>query len=244
MSWHIDRSLCGDGIFRTPVSGDGLVLGKEVNSGLTVEVKITEEGALVTGEGEHWERDRNRDVDTDLTGLDFLLELVASSTGVGEDGGAVTIFVSVDQGDGIVKVLLFKNNQDWTKDLLIVASHAGLNAGDDGWTDKVTVRVTVSSEVTAIKSNGGTLLFSRIDDVVDTLLGLWGDDWTDVGALFKTARNLELLGTFTISWTQLLVSPTVTKAERAMHRWPAAPKAAPTMALSEAFLLASGRRIA
>jgi hypothetical protein len=54
------------------------------------------------------------------------------------------------------------------------------------------------------------------------------------------ALTFRVLALATRSGTQLRASPTSTSVEAAMQRWPAAPKAAPTIALRVCSLLASG----
>ena len=115
-----------------------LELCVEVNAGLAVEVVAgADVGGLVTGEGEHGEWDWDGDVDADLAGLDLVGEATGGGAVGGETGGTVTPGVGVDQVNRLVKGLYLHSYQDGAKDLLLVASHVGLGASDDSWTDKV-----------------------------------------------------------------------------------------------------------
>ena len=113
-----------------------------MNAGLAVEVVAgADVGGLITGEGEHGEWDRDGDVDADLAGLDLVGEATGGGAIGGETGGTVTPGVGVDQVNRLVKGLHFHSDQNGAEDFLLVASHVGLGASDDGRTDKVAVFV-------------------------------------------------------------------------------------------------------
>lgn len=90
---------------------------------------------LVSGKGEHRERHGDGDVDTNLAGFNVLLETGGSGAGAGEDGGAVAVFILVDQVDGVVQSVDGETDQDGAEDLLLVACHLGSDVGDDGGAD-------------------------------------------------------------------------------------------------------------
>lgn len=66
--------------FVLPSGGDGFHLGEEFLSSLSVEVKVSAEGSLSSGEGEHGEGDWDWEVDSDLGGLNLVLEFTGSTT--------------------------------------------------------------------------------------------------------------------------------------------------------------------
>jgi hypothetical protein len=67
---------CGHGLGSRfhflPARSDGLPLGVEVNSSLTVEVGSSPHRGFVSCEGEHGKWDWDREVNTDLTGFDLV----------------------------------------------------------------------------------------------------------------------------------------------------------------------------
>lgn len=73
---------------------------------------------LVSTPGEHGKRDGDGHVDTNLSNVDISLELARSGSGLGEDGGSVTIPVLVDNLDGFVESVSLDHNKCWTEDLL------------------------------------------------------------------------------------------------------------------------------
>lgn len=87
----------------TPERGDGLELRVELDATFTVKVQVTQDGTLVAGKREHRGRYRDWYVDPDLSCFHFERELTRGRTRVGEKGGAVTVPVGVDGGDGVVK---------------------------------------------------------------------------------------------------------------------------------------------
>jgi len=70
---------------------------------LAVRAEVAEFRTARTGEAEERHRHWNRDVDTDLTDVDFRLEFTRSRAALGEQAGAVAERVGVDQRDGLVK---------------------------------------------------------------------------------------------------------------------------------------------
>lgn len=97
-------SLGANSILSTPQAGHGLLLGIELETRLAVESvgAAASNALLVSGEGEHGEWHGDRDIDTDLTGFNVLLEAGGGWAGAGEDGGSVAVLVLVDEVDGIV----------------------------------------------------------------------------------------------------------------------------------------------
>lgn len=57
----------------------------------------------------------------------------------------------------------------------------------------VTIRVFLGLVPTSIKEDGGTLLLSSGDDILNPLLALGGDNGTQIGTLFESTINVESL---------------------------------------------------
>jgi len=134
---HDDIRLSADSIVRLPEASDSLLLGVELHTGLAVESvgSATSDGLLVAGEREHGEGDRDGNVDSNLAGLDLLLEAGRRCAGACEDGGAVAVFVGVDEGDGVVEGGDVEADEDRAEDFLFVAGHLGGYVCDDGGAD-------------------------------------------------------------------------------------------------------------
>lgn len=188
-------SLLGHGVAALPQRGNSLQLSVEVDSRAAVESAGTTTGnrLLVTGEGEHGQRDGDGHIDSNLSGLNVATEGLGRGTRLGEDGDSVTVFVLVNQLNGIVNGLDVQANQDGTEDLLGVAGHVGGDVGDDGGANKVAVGVLLVLVVTAVEENGSALLLSGVNDAQDALLALGGDDRSKIGTLLKATTDLELL---------------------------------------------------
>ena len=135
VSGHDDASLRLDSVLRSPEARHGLLLGIKVQTGLTIEGVGTTTGntLLITGEGEHGQWHWDGHIDTNLTGLEILLESGRSGARSSEDGGTIAILVGVDQVDGVVKSLHLQTDEYRTEDLFLVASHVWLDTCDDSW---------------------------------------------------------------------------------------------------------------
>eukprot|EP01084_Bolivina_argentea_P175387 303733_1 len=190
---HVDGGTTV-GELGVPVGGDRLGLGVEVHTLLAVEVDVTTDGATAAGEAEEGQRHGDGHVDADLTAVHLVLELAGRSTGGSEDGGAVTVGVGVDHGDGIIQVLRPGNAQGRGEDLLLVAVHVGLHVVNDGGAEPVALGVALDGLVGAVQDQGGTLGLGTLDDGTGTLLGGLGDHGTEVLVVLAGAA-LQLLGT-------------------------------------------------
>lgn len=137
MGGHRDLFLGGDGVLGLPQTGDGLPLGVEAQTVLAVEVAHagTGDGFLVAGEAEHGQGHWDGDVDTNLAGLELLLEQRRRGSAAGEDGRAVAVRVAVDQIQCFLRRLHVQAHQHRSEDLFCVALHVGLDVGNDGGTD-------------------------------------------------------------------------------------------------------------
>lgn len=134
---HNNIRLRANSILRLPEASHSLLLSVELHTRLAVESvgSATSDGLLVAGEREHGKGDGDGDVDSNLAGLDLLLEACRGCTGAREDGGAVAVFVCVDEGDGVVEGGDVEADEDGAEDLLLVAGHFGGDVCDDGGAD-------------------------------------------------------------------------------------------------------------
>ncbi|KAI6761764.1 hypothetical protein HG531_002317 [Fusarium graminearum] len=193
---HRDISLLSDGISALPQSRNSLELSVEVDTRLSVECvgTATGNGLLVTGEREHGQGDRDRNIDTNLTGLNVLAEDLSSGARPGEDSSTVTVLVLVDEVDSIFNGLGVEADKNGTKYFLLVAGHVRGNIGDDGRSNPVAVGVLAGLEATAVEKNSSALLLSGINELLNALLALRGNDRAEIGSLLETAVDIEVLG--------------------------------------------------
>jgi hypothetical protein len=124
---HVNLRLRTNRILALPEASHSLLLRIELHARLSIESIRTPAShrLLVAGEREHGQGDRDRDVDSDLSGFDFLLEAGGGRAGAGEDGGAVAVFVCVDEGDCVVERGDVEADEDGAEDLFFVAGHFG-----------------------------------------------------------------------------------------------------------------------
>lgn len=193
---HVDRGLLGDGVGSLPQGRNSLELGIEVNAGLAVKGAGAAAGdaLLVSGEGEHGQRDGDGDIDSDLTGLDVAAEGLGRGSGAGEDGDAVSVLIGVDEFDGIVNGVYVEADEDGTEDLLLVAGHVGSDVGDDGGADPVAIGVFIGLVAAAVEEDGGALLLGAGDEALDALAALGGDDGSQIGTLLEAAVDVKAAG--------------------------------------------------
>jgi len=182
----------GFSVLFLPAGSDGLPLGVELNGTLSVEVSGSPHGGLVSGEGEHGKGDGDGEVDTDLTGLNLVLELAGDMAVLGEDGGTVTPLVGVHEVDTFLEGVDTDDAHDGSEDLLVVGSHAGLAVIDDGGTDEVAVGVSLNLGVASVEKEL-SLLLTVGNEVLNLLEVLLVVDGADVGVLVAGADS-ETLG--------------------------------------------------
>ena len=134
---HINLRPRTNSILTLPKAGNSLLLRIKVQPGLAIESirAAARDTLLIAGETEHGQGDGDGDVDADLPGLDFFLELARCGARRGEDGGAVAVFVLVDQFDGFVQAVDVEADEDGAEDFFAVAAHGFRYVGDDCWAD-------------------------------------------------------------------------------------------------------------
>jgi len=142
-SGHSNVTLRANHILRLPQTRHGLPLRVKPQAILSIEVTCPSSSnrLLVSSEGEHRQRHRNRHVDTQLAGLHLLLEARRGRAGPRKDSCTVAVGVVVDQLDRFVNGLDVHTNDDGAEDLFRVAFHMGFHVCDDGGTDLEAVSI-------------------------------------------------------------------------------------------------------
>ena len=86
------------------------------------------EGAyLVSAPGEHRQRHRDRNVDSNLSNLDLDFELASCSTALSKDRSAIAVLVLVVDGESVVQGVCFDNDQNRSENLLTSKSKSGVS---------------------------------------------------------------------------------------------------------------------
>jgi len=201
---HGDFGLELSGILGSPELGDCLELSVEMHTGLAVEIVAgTDVRFLVSSEGEHWKRNWDWNVDSDLSSLNLMLELSGGSSVVGEDGGTVAPLVVVHKSDGFIESFGFDGAENGAEDFFLVSSHARLAAGDDSWADEVALFVARNGRVSAVEKKVAAFGDGLSDDTFDVFLRLWRNDRSDVTARFVARSAFEVLGHLEKVWDPL-----------------------------------------
>lgn len=170
VGWECDLSFLVGGIFRPPQGGHGLPLRVELHTGLAVEVLVATERSTGPGEGEHGEWYGDGNIDTDLSHVHFLGEFSCRGSGVGEDGGAVAVSVTVDQLRSFVHRVGVQNNENGSEDLFTVALHSFGDVRKDCWADEITVFVPRHGDATTINNTVGSLVDSALNESFNSFL--------------------------------------------------------------------------
>lgn len=132
-SWLLKLSS----ILSSPQRRNSLPLCIEPDTILSIEVKHSRSSntSLVTSEGEHGKGNGDRNVNSNLTRLDTLLEVSRARSGLGKDDCTITPFVAVDKINCTVDCIRIYAEQHRAEDLLLVASHFRFHPGDNSRTD-------------------------------------------------------------------------------------------------------------
>jgi hypothetical protein len=154
-----------------------LILSVEVDTTPSVERNITKSTSLVPTPREHGQRHRNRNVNSNLSHVDLPFEFPSSGTGLGEDGGSVTILVLVDNLEGLVESLGIEDDEDGPEDLFVVAFHCGVGF-DDGGPDEVSIRISFYCDLASIQNDLSAFWLGGANQSKDTRFGSGRDDGT------------------------------------------------------------------
>ena len=117
--WHLGRHYLVGFFLFLPSRSNGLPLSVESNSSLSVEVCGTPHACLISGEREHGQRNWERQVDSHLSGFDFMLELSGVTSRAGKDRDTISESVTVKNIDTFLKGINSNDGHDWSEDFLI-----------------------------------------------------------------------------------------------------------------------------
>ena len=180
------------------MSKPGLVLnprGKKEHSQLSVQTVSSQDTALVSGPTPVGKRYRDRSVDTNLSSLNLALKQPGRCARVCENGGSVSVPVSVHDIHGSFQRVGMENGEDGSKDFDIVALHALLGL-ENGRSDPVTIGVSIDLDTSTVENDFTTLFLARSNQGFNLLESSRGNDGSEVGSLFEPVADLERLGPF------------------------------------------------
>lgn len=136
-----------------PAGSHGLVLSPEVDCSLSVEVSSSQVRFLVSGEGEHRKRYRDRQINSDLTGFNFVLELTCHRAVLSEDRAPVSIRVVVDNLKRLSESVNTHDVHHGSEDLSVVGLLPGAVSVNDSRSDEVSVREAGDFGFSTVKEN-------------------------------------------------------------------------------------------
>lgn len=160
--------------FFLPPGSDGLPLSEELDSTLSVEVADSPETVFASSEREHGERNRDRQVDADLSALNLVLELSCSVAILGEDGSTVSVGVLIYKINSILESVNAHDNHNGSEDFSVVHFHAWLDVVDDSWTNEVSVGESINLHASSVKEDF-SLLVSAFNKLLNSHLRLFSD---------------------------------------------------------------------
>lgn len=154
---------------------DRLVAGVKVQSRLSVETNVSQNGSFVARPSEHWQGNGHGDIDSNLTGIDRFFKFACSGAVGCEDGRAVAVLVVVDQMDRLVERLDLDDDQRRPENLLVVSLHARSSL-DDRRTDKVAAGILRVLVIGSVEKNLTAVGCSRLGQGNDTLSSAGGNE--------------------------------------------------------------------
>jgi hypothetical protein len=158
------------------------------------------EAAARSGEREHGQWHGNGNINANLSNINFVDKFPRSRTIRRENGGAIAVWVFIDEVDGVVERLGRETHQHWSKNLLLVAFHRGRHVDENGGTNKVALVEAIDLDVAAVEHDFGAFINSRLHQVKDAFLRLRRDDWADIDAWFVSGSDLQLRCTLNQIW--------------------------------------------
>jgi len=179
-------------VISSPERGNGFEFSVKLEGLFTVKVLVTPETASSTSETEHWKWHRDWNVDADLTDIDFVCEFPGGGTVVSENSRSVSVRVLVDHIDSGIHVVSAHADEDWSEDLFFVAVHISGDSTQDGWSEKVSVRVFVNNHVSAVHDALSALGDTFSNDINGSVFGFWTDHWSEIGVGFVAGVAFEV----------------------------------------------------
>src|SRR5260221_8012474 len=89
----------------SPAGNDHFAFGVEAYHIAALWMQVAEERAFRAAEWEVGHRGRDANVDADVACLDTVTKLACCKSALCEDRGCITVFVSINQTDGLVQAL-------------------------------------------------------------------------------------------------------------------------------------------
>mmetsp|Transcript_7654 Transcript_7654/g.18333 ORF Transcript_7654/g.18333 Transcript_7654/m.18333 type:complete len:212 (+) Transcript_7654:255-890(+) len=177
----------------TPGRGHSLQLREEVDTGLPVEVQVSQDRLLVPREGEHRQRNRDRDVDANLSRFNLVGEFPGSRPATREDGGAVAVWVRVHKVDGFLEGVDLHTAEHWAKDLVLVDLHSLLHLCKDARPNEIATLVNLwKGRLPSVQKQACTLVHARLDQSLHPFLGFRRDQRPHVGRAILPWAHAEL----------------------------------------------------
>mmetsp|Transcript_21036 Transcript_21036/g.49367 ORF Transcript_21036/g.49367 Transcript_21036/m.49367 type:complete len:232 (-) Transcript_21036:926-1621(-) len=177
----------------TPGRGHSLQLREEVDARLPVEVQVSQDRLLVPREGEHRQRNRDRDVDTNLSRFNLVGEFPCSRPAACEDGGAVAVRVRVHEVDGFLEGVGLHTAEHWAKDLVLVDLHSLLHLCKNAWPDEIATLVDLwKGRLPSVQKQACTLVHAGLDQSLHPFLCLRRDQRAHVGLAIVPRAHPEL----------------------------------------------------
>lgn len=91
------------------------------------------------------------------TCVDFVDEVPGATSVRGENGGAVSVRVGVDDSQSLVQGVDGDDAEDRAEYFLLVALVAGLDVGQDCWSHEVSVGILVNHDIAPVQHAFGAL---------------------------------------------------------------------------------------
>lgn len=157
-------------------------------------------GLLVTTEGE-LVVEHVVAVDPDGTGSERVGDAEGGVEVLGVDGGGKTVRGVVSELDDILLILELGDGTDGAEDLLLHDLHVGLDVGEDGGLDEV----TLVAETLTTRLDGGTFVLAGLDVAHDTVVLELRNLRTLEGLLVEGVANLVLLSALLEGLEELVV---------------------------------------
>jgi len=172
-----------------PPGSHGLVLGPEVDRALPVEVGSSQVGLLVACEREHGQWHWDGQIDTDLSSLDFVLELSGYGAVLSEERAAVSVLVRVNQLERLGEVVHSHDVHHGSEDFLVVTFLAGFVSVNNSGSHEVSVREVGNLGVSSVEEDLEIRVFlSSIDNSRDPSDVFFSIDRSNIN-IFKASSN-------------------------------------------------------
>ena len=149
--------------------GDGLAPSPEPDTIWAVHGKVTEKRTLPSTKTLTGNRHRQRYIHSDHTHFNIIGEVPCRLTVAGENTGAVTVLMVIDQVHGLLLGLDPDYAEYWSEDFIFIYFHFRRNMIEQATAQEKTVFIPFNHRVTAIDYKSGTLFHTQVDIPFDFL---------------------------------------------------------------------------